>query len=62
MANRMFDSGKADLEFYEQNSLKKVPDIIPPKFNQLESMTRGVYLPSLCNDWMSGCHFTMGRS
>ena len=37
----MLDWGKTDLKFYEKNLRQIVFDIIPPKFSQVESMTRG---------------------
>ena len=45
MANRMFDLGKTDLKFYEEICLKTVWDRTSPKFNQVESWTREIFLP-----------------
>ena len=49
----MFHWGKMDLKFYKKIHYKKVSDRIPPKFNQAESMIRGVYLLSfVVIEWM----------
>ena len=45
MANRMFDWGKRIWNF-TKNNRQNNSDTVPPKFNQVECMTRKIYLPS----------------
>ena len=61
MANGMFDRGKMDLKFYEKNSFKNFfLNKIPPKFYQVDSMTRGGIPTKFCSDWMSRSYFIVG--
>ena len=48
---------KTNLKFYAKNRLKFFFSRISPKFNQVESMIRGIYLQS---DWTSSSHFIVG--
>ena len=49
-----------DFKFYKKKLLKNNFNRISPKFNQVESMTRGVY--QFCSNWMSSSHYIMGTS
>ena len=55
MANRMFDWWKIHLKFYAKIHWKKKILRIPPRFDQVESMTT-----KFCSYWMSGSHFIVG--
>ena len=59
MSNRVFDLEKTHPKFSKKIWQKQVSNRIPPKCNQVISMTRGIKLYS---DWLRGSYFILQTS